>query len=359
MALIKCEECGAEVSSKAKTCPKCGVKVAANQSGCGTLIGVIILGGIIYSLSSIFSSDTGSGTSSSPTSSPVVSASKRSAPSDCDASSKITGIKYNVIGSGIKIRKGPNESSDQIINQKATSILNRTEYITIDDTTTVFEECMKGEWSWIRVVEPEWLQDSHRGWVMSKFLDKGQDIGGDKYTRKISSSALLPYTEPSDPIITKYGSRLREIETLRRKAAEIAVDSGKCDYVLMSELSDSKSDLKHLYFWVDCKNGQRINLDETQIKKGSTVLTQEEKSWTKESALAACRDAIKVRALIPSEVDIHNILGTSFYKAPTTHNVVLQMNFDAKNALGAEVPYTAICYFAPGEVGTIEIQPRL
>ncbi|MDO9271072.1 MAG: zinc ribbon domain-containing protein [Methylobacter sp.] len=54
MTLIKCKECGTDVSSKAKTCPKCGVKVAANQSGCGTLIGVIILGGIIYSLSSIF-----------------------------------------------------------------------------------------------------------------------------------------------------------------------------------------------------------------------------------------------------------------------------------------------------------------
>lgn len=71
MALIKCKECGTEVSSKAETCPKCGARVVAKPMGCGTLIGVIFLGGIIISaFSSIFSSGTGSSTSSPPTSLP-------------------------------------------------------------------------------------------------------------------------------------------------------------------------------------------------------------------------------------------------------------------------------------------------
>ena len=69
MALIKCEECGAEVSSKAEACPQCGVRVAAKPMGCGTLIGLVILGAVIISaFSSIFSAGTRSGTSSSPTS---------------------------------------------------------------------------------------------------------------------------------------------------------------------------------------------------------------------------------------------------------------------------------------------------
>ena len=285
--------------------------------------------------------------------------SKRTPPSDCDGTTEITGKKLNVIGSGIDIRSGPGASFDKIINQKATSIMKTTQYISIDDTTTVFEECTKSGWSWIRVMEPDWLQDSHRGWIESKHLDKGQELGGDKYARKISSSALSPYTEQGYPkTVAKYGSRLKEIEALRRKAAEMAVDSGKCDFVVMSELSDSKSDLQNLNFWVDCKNGERIYLDEFQIKKKSPVLTQQEKSWTQESAMSACREAIKARALIPSEVDIHTILGTSFYKAPTTHNVVLRMDFDAVNAFGKEIPYTATCHFAPGEVGEIEIQAR-
>lgn len=319
------------------------------------LLGILLAIGI---LAAIFSGNDDQPNTTS-TSAQSANVSKRSIPSDCDATSGITGKKYNVIGSGIDVRNGPGHSFNKIVNQKTTSILKTTQYISIDDTTTVFEECTKGGWSWIRVVDPDWLQDSHRGWVETKFLDKGQDVGGDKYARKISSSALSPYTKQGYPKnVEKYGSRLNEIESLRRKAAEMAVDSGKCDFVLMSELSDSKSNLQHLHFWVDCKNGQRVYLDEFQIKKNSPVLTQEEKSWTQESALTACREAIKARALIPSEVDIHTILGTSFYKAPTTHNVVLRMDFDAKNALGAEIPYTATCHFAPGEVGAIDIQPR-
>ena len=285
--------------------------------------------------------------------------SQHALPSDWDSTTEKAGKKLNVIGSGIGIRSGPDASFDKIINQKASSIMKSTQYISIDDTTTVFEECTKGGWSWIRVVEPDWLQDSHKGWVESKYLDKGQDIGGDKYTRKISSSALLPYTKQGySKTVLKYGSRLKEIEALRRKAAEMAVDSGKCDFVLMSELSDSKSDLQNLNFWVDCKNGERVYLDEFQIKNNSPVLTQQEKSWTQVSAMSACREAIKARALIPNEVDIHSFLGTSFYKAPTTHNVVLRMDFDAANAFGKEIPYTATCHFVPGEVGEVEIQPR-
>ena len=67
MALIKCKECGAEVSSKAEACPKCGARVASKPMGCGTLIGIIILGAVIVSaFSSIFSSDSRTGTPSAP-----------------------------------------------------------------------------------------------------------------------------------------------------------------------------------------------------------------------------------------------------------------------------------------------------
>lgn len=34
MALIKCKECGNEVSSKAKSCPKCGISFTKKKNGC-------------------------------------------------------------------------------------------------------------------------------------------------------------------------------------------------------------------------------------------------------------------------------------------------------------------------------------
>lgn len=66
MALIKCKECGGEVSSEAKTCPKCGKRIAS-RTGCGTLLGFLFLAGIIISvLSSLDSSGTRENASSPP-----------------------------------------------------------------------------------------------------------------------------------------------------------------------------------------------------------------------------------------------------------------------------------------------------
>lgn len=47
MALIKCKECGKEISSKAKTCPNCGVargEVATAAKGCFTSIFKAVFG---------------------------------------------------------------------------------------------------------------------------------------------------------------------------------------------------------------------------------------------------------------------------------------------------------------------------
>lgn len=270
-----------------------------------------------------------------------------------------TGSKLNVLGDKINVRSGPGTNHPKVVNQKATRILGKTHHITIDSSTVVYEECVSGEWSWVRVLEPDWLRDSHRGWVASRFLDKGQEVADDPYRRKISSSALTPYTRKSYPkTFQTYGSRMKEIETLRRHAAKMAVDSGKCDFVTMSDLSTSRSTLRHLQFWVDCRNGQRIYLDEFEIQRKGLVATEAEKAWSEPSARKACAEAIKARSLIPSEVDIHQILGTSFYKAPQTHNAVLTMDFDARNAFGEEIPYTAKCHFKPGQLGTIGIAPR-
>ena len=51
MALIKCKECGNKVSNTANSCPHCGAKVPkANGCGCGTMLGVFILGYFVMSV---------------------------------------------------------------------------------------------------------------------------------------------------------------------------------------------------------------------------------------------------------------------------------------------------------------------
>lgn len=54
MAMIACKECGSEVSSKATTCPKCGVTLRKKTSGCAmvaagllALVGIFMVVGMI------------------------------------------------------------------------------------------------------------------------------------------------------------------------------------------------------------------------------------------------------------------------------------------------------------------------
>lgn len=183
-------------------------------------------------------------------------------------------------------------------------------------------------------------------------------FAADKYDSRIQSYALIPYTQGGYPeTIAEFGLRLSEVENYRRRVAEIVLDSGKCDKVEFVELS-TESSLQKLNFWADCTNGHRIYLTESEIDTSSTVFTQQDKVWSKKMALKACHDAIKNRALLPSELDIHNFTGTHFYTAPLTYNVVLKINFEAKNIFGDYTPFTATCYFEPGKVGEIVISER-
>jgi len=86
------------------------------------------------------------------------------------------------------------------------------------------------------------------------------------YEPLISSFTLNPYTiEAGFPnLVEEYDSRMEEIYNYRRKAAEIALNGGHCDYVNYSEISDS-STIDSLVFWVDCDNGARIYLTEFEI----------------------------------------------------------------------------------------------
>lgn len=60
----------------------------------------------------------------------------------------------------------------------------------------------------------------------------------------------------------KLGDAFDRIQQVREAAAYRTLDSGRCDYVDLVEVSDtSKSD--NIKVFVDCRNGQRFYLDET------------------------------------------------------------------------------------------------
>jgi hypothetical protein len=90
---------------------------------------------------------------------------------DNSASSEIYGIK----GEDIVIRKGPGKNFDKIINEKATEVMHQTQYATVDYSCKVREDDIKDDWSKIVVVDPDWLSDSHQGWIESKYIIKTEE----------------------------------------------------------------------------------------------------------------------------------------------------------------------------------------
>jgi hypothetical protein len=72
MALVKCKECGSEVSSKAEACPKCGAKVAPKSVGCVTSF--LVIGGVLWFIGWIASSNSPSVSPSSSVRAPEVAA---------------------------------------------------------------------------------------------------------------------------------------------------------------------------------------------------------------------------------------------------------------------------------------------
>lgn len=50
MALVKCEECKAEIARSAKTCPQCGAKNGPKEYSIGTLIVLLVVIGVTYNI---------------------------------------------------------------------------------------------------------------------------------------------------------------------------------------------------------------------------------------------------------------------------------------------------------------------
>lgn len=82
---------------------------------------------------------------------------------------------FGIEGEDIVLYSGPTDSSDKVVNEKATDVLGRTEYCQVDYSTKVKILEKKDNWVKIQVVDPDWLSASHIGWIPSKFLVSSAD----------------------------------------------------------------------------------------------------------------------------------------------------------------------------------------
>ena len=251
---------------------------------------------------------------------------------ECGSSSTKTGKTYKVNGSDINVRSGPGTNHDRIINQKASSILKKNIYVTIDNTVTVYEECTQGEWSKVRVTDPDWLSNSHRGWVLSKFLRKKQTdaAGKEIFTEKdfIWDNNTSPYKEI---IVAGVNKVYRE--------------NARCKDIDPSSayISGSKGTKDNPVFFVTCGKGSNAFnafFSKADVEKDKRLT--EKKHIDKSQAVDLCEAYAKQHATHPSTVDFSRIMDLAITEHPNGRTRVTS-TFTAKNSFNLEVKFNISC----------------
>lgn len=251
---------------------------------------------------------------------------------ECGSSSTKTGKTYKVNGSDINVRSGPGTNHDRIINQKASSIFKKNIYVTIDNTVTVYEECTQGEWSKVRVTDPDWLSNSHRGWVLSKFLRKKQTdaAGKEIFTEKdfIWDNNTSPYKEI---IVAGVNKVYRE--------------NARCKDIDPSSayISGSKGTKDNPVFFVTCGKGSNTFnafFSKADVEKDKRLT--EKKHIDKSQAVDLCEAYAKQHATHPSTVDFSRIMDLAITEHPNGRTRVTS-TFTAKNSFNLEVKFNISC----------------
>lgn len=193
---------------------------------------------------------------------------KESLETRCPDGSTITNKQYYPKPGGFySLRVSPSTDAAKIVNNvtKDMSISDEHKFNNIDESALVLEVCRYRKWSFVQVITPDWLRDSHIGWVETALLMTSEDQVSDKYYGKILEMATSPYTQDQYPkLYSQFQKQLPHIELLRRAAAELAIDNNICDRVTESELTFNNTP-KLLAIKVVCENGKNSTFTEKNI----------------------------------------------------------------------------------------------
>lgn len=154
----------------------------------------------------------------------------------CGEKSVMTGYIFKLKNEFWTLHHEPNIKSDLIINQVATQNSSTTHYIHVDNSCTIKELCYENGWSYIKVLTPEYLVDSHQGWIESKVL-KRYKIGKDNFFDFVEkdfyfSSNSKQYKELIIKAVNKIHRENSECRTIFPDTASLITDKWEPKKVL-------------------------------------------------------------------------------------------------------------------------------
>lgn len=176
---------------------------------------------------------------------------------------------------------------------------------------------------------------------------------------KIAPMAIQPMTKENYPrFYKKFGKRMNDANKYLREAALLVAESDKCDMVGDVSMSEDRSTLKNLSFFVDCNNGERFRLSENDIKNKIKARAASEQNYNEPKLRESCFQALRQSVNFPLELKLHEVMGTASTIDKYTGDLIIRSDFEAKNAFGVEIGYTALCFFSPNGESNIKIIER-
>lgn len=250
----------------------------------------------------------------------------------CGSGSTSSGRQLRIKGADVVLRSAPNAKGERLINQKATQILKAKQYLTIDHTVTVIEECTQGEWARVRVKEPEWLRDTHVGWVQSRSL-RVQKKDGSGFGEFIEEDFIWDKkTSPHKKIIIAGVNKVHR-ENPRCKV----IDTGTA-YIAFGRGSPSDP-----VFFVTCGSGTDVFnafFSKSEVERGITLVAV--KHIDRRHAIDLCEAYSKSKARHPNTVSFSHILDLEVNEHPNGRTTVIS-TFTGKNSFNLEIKHSIRC----------------
>lgn len=250
----------------------------------------------------------------------------------CGAQSTMTGQIYKVNGSDIYIQKSPGSGGERLINEKATAVLGTTEYLQIDNSTTVREECSEDGWSRIAVTDPDWLSDSHIGWVPSSAL-RGRVV--DQAMKEVFTEADFIWDQTIEPYKDIIIAGVNKVHRENSRCTTIDASS--------AYISSSRGTPADPVFFVTCGEGFNafnvfFSKSEVEANSAMTAVRYIDRAL----AIQMCEEHAKASATHPSTVEFSKFLDLVVSEHPNG-NTTVTSTFTAKNSFNLELQYDIRC----------------
>lgn len=250
----------------------------------------------------------------------------------CGSDSVKSGQSFSVIGQGIPILAAPNADAEKLVNEKASQVMHSTEYMTVDNSTTVTEECTKGGWSRVYVTDPEWLRETHVGWIPSSSLRKPQtDLSG----KRVFTEADFVFDDVTRPYKTIIVDGVNRIYRENDRCGDIRPDS--------AYISGSKGTKDDPVFYVTCGSGAgafNVFFSGREVAGDRKFAAPSNIDHTQ--AVELCEEYAKSHATHPGTLEFSRIADLIVTDHPNG-NTRVRSSFTARNGYNLEVKHNISC----------------